>query len=139
MKFFDLGGLHVKPIQKLDTIEIFEITAESEGLGPGYHVHHKMEESFYVIEGAVLFTVSGCKQLIEEGGALSVLRDTLHRWETVGKKTKMLLIFTPAQNQLGYFTELETLYQQGFSWQESIFTLAHKFDNPPVDENSPKM
>ncbi len=127
-----IGGILIRPMQKQDSIEMFEINAKDEGLGPGYHVHHKMEESFYIMEGAVLFTVEGNEQILEKGGSLSVRRNTPHSWKTVGKNTKMLLIFTPAQNQLGYFTELEKLEQQGSSWKEGISILAQKYDNTPV-------
>lgn len=132
---FHIGGIHIQLIQKQDSIEIFEITAKEKGLGPGFHVHHKMEESFYVIEGAVLFTVDEHKQILEKGESLSVFRNIPHSWKTAEKNTKMLLIFTPAQNQLGYFTELERLHQQDASWKEAISILAHKFDNTPINDS----
>ena len=106
---FNIGGIHIRHIQKQDSIELFEIATKDKGLGPGYHVHHKMEENFYIIEGAVLFTTNQHKQILEKGESFSVLRGTPHSWKTAKEKTKMLLIFTPAQNQLCYFAELEKI------------------------------
>jgi quercetin dioxygenase-like cupin family protein len=133
---FNLGGIHIRNIQKQDSIEIFEVMTRNEGLGPGHHIHHKMEETFYIIEGSVLFTTNQHKQILEKGESFSVLRGTPHSWKTAKENTKMLLIFTPAQNQLGYFAELEKLYQQGSSWEEAIPILAHNFDNTPINEVS---
>jgi quercetin dioxygenase-like cupin family protein len=132
---FHIGGIHIRAMQKQDSIEIFEITAKDEGLGPGYHIHYKMEESFYIVEGAVLFTVHKSNQILEKGALLSIPRNTPHSWKSAQKNTKMLLIFTPSQNQVEYFTELETLYQQGRSWEEAIAMLAGSFDNTPINND----
>ncbi len=129
---FQIGGIQIRCLQSPSTLELFEMSAEKEELGPGLHVHQKMEESFYILSGKVLFTVGGRKTILQAGESLTVVRNTIHGWQTAEKSTKMLIFFTPAQGQLRYYAELEKLQNQGNSWGEAISVLAKSTDNTPV-------
>lgn len=129
---FKLGGIHIHCLQSQNNIEIFEMIAVEEGLGPGFHTHKNMEESFYLIQGKVIVKTENQEQLLKGGDFLKVMRNIAHSWKTAERNTKMLLIFSPSQNQLGYFTELEKLYSQNSSWEEAISLLSTNFDNTPV-------
>ncbi|MBS0623284.1 MAG: hypothetical protein JSS62_01525 [Verrucomicrobia bacterium] len=39
---FNVGGICIRPIQKQDTVEIFEMTSKNKELGPGHRVHHRL-------------------------------------------------------------------------------------------------
>ncbi len=129
---FNIGGIHIRSLARQKTIEIFEISADASH-GPGLHIHKNMEESFYILNGSVTFHINGKNHLLTKGECVSVPRNTPHSWKTAEANTKMLLIFTPSQNQIDYFAALERLNLQGSSWNEAISLLADTFDNIPIN------
>jgi hypothetical protein len=96
MKSFDIGEIRIRPLQCSGSIEMFEMTAAKERLGLGAHFHRHMEESFYAISG-------------------QIIRNSVHSWKTAMPNTKMLILFSPAQNQYQYFIELEKIRNHGSS------------------------
>ena len=136
MRIFHIGGIQIRPLQARETIELFEILAEDKGLGPGLHFHRNMEESFYVLAGKILFTLGESSVVVQEGESLSVERNLIHSWKTAEKNTKMLIFFTPAQNQTDYFAKLEKLQNRGISWEEALLLLSKTSDNTLVENLS---
>lgn len=135
MRTFHIGGIHITPLKVSDNLEMFEVFSEDKGLGPGLHFHKKMEESFYILEGKVTFTIDGKEKIAAKGEFFAVPKLIVHQWKIAEKRSKLLLLFAPSQNQIEYFTQLEKLQNQGDSWQEAITTLSAKFDNTPQPES----
>ena len=129
---FNIGGIQIRTLQASDSLELFEMFAECDGQGPGLHIHQKMEESFYILSGSIQFTIGKEKQILREGESLCVRRNTALGWQTASKNTKMLIFFTPAQNQLHYYAQLEKLQSVGNSWADAILHLSQTTDNTPV-------
>ncbi len=85
-------------ISQEDTEGTFAV-AEFRG-GEGFwtvpHVHERMEESFYVLEGGFVFTVGGREVEAKKGGFLMVPRGTPHLIRAEPGGGALLALFTPA-------------------------------------------
>lgn len=91
------------------TFELYELA-----LGPAtidYHVHMKMDETLYVVEGEIEFNVAGTKFLRPAGSVAFVPRGLHHGFKNLGPaKARVMILFTPSGNQHEYFRELERLF-----------------------------
>ncbi|MDR3635429.1 MAG: cupin domain-containing protein [Isosphaeraceae bacterium] len=89
--------------------ELYELS-----LGPAtidYHVHHTMDETLTVLEVGIEFTVAGKTLLRPAGSVAFVPRGVHHGFTNPGPDTaRVLILFTPAQNQHEYFRVLERLF-----------------------------
>jgi steroid delta-isomerase-like uncharacterized protein len=70
-------------------------------VGPGfaspYHVHHREDESFYILDGEVAFVIDGKWQRVGPGTFVFGPREIPHGFKVVGDKpAQMLLQATPA-------------------------------------------
>ena len=66
------------------------------GFGSPYHVHHREDESFYVIEGEVAFVVDGQWHYAGPGTFVHGPRDIPHGFAVIGTRpARMLLLATP--------------------------------------------
>ncbi|HXF28798.1 MAG TPA: cupin domain-containing protein [Chlamydiales bacterium] len=135
---FEILGIHIRilanGVQTSKKYEMFEITAEKVGLGPGLHFHRQMQELFYIVSGQVVFTIDNKKIVAKSGDHLIVPKGVHHGWNTYGNDPiKMIITFSPAKNQIGYYQGLEALSRSGRSWHEAIIPLSEQFDNFPVD------
>jgi quercetin dioxygenase-like cupin family protein len=76
-------------------------------MGPAtidYHVHRKMDETLYVLEGEIEFIVSGEKFTRPAGSVAFVPRGAHHGFTNHGPaRARVLLLFSPAGNQHEYF------------------------------------
>lgn len=86
----DTGGGHT----------LVEITAES-GYETPLHIHHREDESFWMIDGSAEFTVGD--QTIEAGPGAYLFgpKDVAHMWKAGANGARMLYLFAP-----GGFEEL---------------------------------
>ena len=74
----------------------FELIAEPNHFGAPEHVHHAVDEFFYVLEGAFRFKVGDEQVIAEAGSFLFVPRETHHTWCNAAKVTsRMLLTYIP--------------------------------------------
>jgi quercetin dioxygenase-like cupin family protein len=81
------------------------------GGGPPLHIHHREEESFYVLEGTLEITLGEKKFNATTGGFIQIPRGLVHRFQNVGSTTaRMLLFFSPAGMEK-YFEEVLDLVQ----------------------------
>lgn len=92
-----LGGLAVIKVTAAETggqMSIIEIT-EPPGAEAPLHVHHREDESFWIIEGSATFEVGD--QIIEAwaGDYLFGPRNIPHRYTVGSKGCRMLYIMTP--------------------------------------------
>ncbi len=66
------------------------------GFASPYHMHHREDESFYVVKGEIAFVIDGKWQRVGPGAFLFGPRDIPHGFKVVGDKpAQMLLQATP--------------------------------------------
>lgn len=76
-------------------ISVFEMTVSSRS-GPPLHVHHREDETYYIMSGEFLFEVGGRKHSLLQGATIFAPRDIPHRWANVATAdSKMILVCTP--------------------------------------------
>lgn len=64
--------------------------------GPPLHVHPGSDETFVVLEGALLLHVQGKTHTVEAGGSMFVPRGTVHTFATgTGRAARFVVIHTP--------------------------------------------
>ena len=81
------------------------------GAGPPRHIHHRNEEQFYILEGAV--TILAGEQTINavKGDLVHVPRGTVHSFQNPGRApARMLVTYSPAG--------IEKLFEQAFAPDE---------------------
>ena len=67
------------------------------GGGPPLHIHHREEESFYVLEGVLDITLGEKKVKATTGDFVQIPRGTIHAFLNAGSTiARMLLFFSPA-------------------------------------------
>jgi quercetin dioxygenase-like cupin family protein len=104
--FGELVTCKVTSDQTGGAYSLFEVTTRP-GTGPPPHVHHREDESFYVLEGEYEFLVDGRTFKVEAGSLLYVPRGALHAHKNVGKGVgRMLLTQTPGGLYERFFEEI---------------------------------
>jgi quercetin dioxygenase-like cupin family protein len=88
---------------------------------PPPHIHHREEETFYVLEGEVTFSVGGQTIKATPGTMVFLPRDVVHSFVIDSEQLRILILLTPAGFE-GLFKE--------FSVPASAMTL------PPAEEPS---
>jgi quercetin dioxygenase-like cupin family protein len=88
---------------------------------PPPHIHHREEETFYVLEGEVTFSVGGQTIKATPGTMVFLPRDVVHSFVIDSEQLRILILLTPAGFE-GWFKE--------FSVPASAMTL------PPAEEPS---
>lgn len=74
---------------------IMEALVPPEG-GPPPHIHHREQESFYVLEGAIDIQMGGKIVQATSGDFVHIPCGTVHSFRNTGSDTaRMLLIFSP--------------------------------------------
>jgi len=67
------------------------------GGGPPLHIHHREEESLYLLEGVLDITLGKKKVKATTGDFVQIPRGTVHAFVNAGNTTaRMLLFFSPA-------------------------------------------
>ena len=73
---------------------------------PPLHIHHREDESFYLLEGTLEITLGEKKINAATGDFVQIPRQTVHRFQNVGSMAaRMLLFFSPAGMEK-YFEEV---------------------------------
>ena len=111
---FQLGPLTlvnlVSPDQSGGAFEMYELSA-----GPAtvdYHIHRRMDETIYVVEGEIEFTVASEKFLRPAGSVAFIPHGVHHGFSILGPATaKVVIVFTPHGNQQEYFRAAQALLQ----------------------------
>ena len=86
---------------------------------PPPHIHHREEETFYVLEGEMTFSVGGKTIKATPGTMVCLPRDVVHSFVIDSEQLRALILLTPAGFE-GWFKE--------FSVPAQAMTL------PPADE-----
>lgn len=91
-----LGSLTTIKATAADTAGQFTLVEVLEGEGEApLHVHHREDETFWVLEGEVEFEVAGEKFEAGPGSVIFGPRDVPHRYTVKRGPARMLFLFTP--------------------------------------------
>ena len=71
---------------------------------PPPHIHHREEETFYVLEGEMTFSVGGKTIKATPGTMVCLPRDVAHSFVIDSEQVRMLILLTPAGFE-GWFKE----------------------------------
>jgi quercetin dioxygenase-like cupin family protein len=81
--------------------------------GPPPHAHHGEEETFFLLQGHMVFTVGGEAYDAHPGSAIYVPRNVAHSYQNVGEgPAKMLFMYSPAGME-AMFPEIGKLGSRG--------------------------
>src|SRR5438552_907045 len=92
--FWMLGDLYTIKVEDADTggkYAAVEATVAPQN-GPPPHIHHREDESFYVLEGELSFLVGDRTILARAGSYVYVPQGMLHTFKNVGMKAAKLLV-----------------------------------------------
>jgi quercetin dioxygenase-like cupin family protein len=103
----------------------------AEGAWTVPHVHERMEESFYVLEGSFVFTIGGREVEAKQGAFLMVPRGTPHVMRAGPGGGALLTLFTPAGLEK-MFTELGRLPATSITDPKVRAEIAKRHDSVPV-------
>jgi mannose-6-phosphate isomerase-like protein (cupin superfamily) len=90
------------------TFSLFETVTPPQA-GPPPHVHHREDESFYILEGQFEFTIGDRKIAAEPGTFLFAPRDLPHWFRNVGNTPGKLLITVHPAGLEHFFAEFSEL------------------------------
>jgi quercetin dioxygenase-like cupin family protein len=111
--------------------ELYELALGSATID--YHVHMKMDETLYVVEGEIEFNVTGNKFLRPAGSVAFVPRGVHHGFTNHGPApARVMILFTPSGNQHEYFRELERLFAAPSLDTEALQALQKRYDQELV-------
>jgi quercetin dioxygenase-like cupin family protein len=92
------------------------------GFASPYHVHHREDESFYVIEGEVAFILDGAWKRVGPGAFVYGPREIPHGFKVVGDaQARILILCTPG----------------GF--ENFVLEMARPLDEAPAPPDMPKL
>jgi mannose-6-phosphate isomerase-like protein (cupin superfamily) len=129
----DLIGATVTfiPMGGASSYSLIEWEARVGAVSPPVHVHHKTDESFYVMSGTFVFLLDGVETLETAGAHVVVPMGSEHTfWNAGGKPAKCLVIISPPGFE-AYFRELATLLATAESEEDQIearVRLSAKYD-----------
>ena len=114
---------------------LFEYILQPETDGPSPHIHKKMTEIFYVVEGELELVLGQEKILAAAGTLMSVPENTPHGFSNKSQQpAKFLIMFCPADSREQYFIGLAELRKNGRQpSREELLELMQRFDQYPAD------
>jgi len=106
----------------------------AQGFNTGDHVHSRIEEIFYVVEGAVQIRVADRLLQAKAGDFVLVPPGVAHGFASAGEEpAKMVLVISPAGVHEKYFEELaELLAQPGAPDPDALARIRERFDTKQV-------
>jgi len=118
------------------TQAVFEDIVEP-GVGPGRHIHHHQDETFFFLEGRFDVEVAGVLYHMEPGDIAFVPRGTIHAFKNVGESPgRLRYIFSPALTIEEMFREFYAALQGGALDPDSMASIAlqhgQEFVGPPL-------
>jgi len=80
--------------------------------GPGLHVHEEADEQFYVIDGALTYTIANHTFQASTGDLVFIPRKTVHSIKNGDVPSRLLATFTPGDNIEQGFLSAGTLIDE---------------------------
>lgn len=115
---------------------IFEDLVEP-GVGPGRHIHHHQDETFFFLEGEFIAEIAGKLHEFKPGDVAFIPRGTVHAFKNVGKtRGRLRYIFSPAQTIEEMFREFYSAMEKRELTMEKMAEISAKheqeFVGPPL-------
>lgn len=115
---------------------VFEDIVEP-GIGPGRHIHHEQDETFFFLEGTFDVEVAGTLHRMQPGDVAYVPRGTVHAFKNVGDtQGRIRYVFSPALTVEEMFRSFYAALQEGDLSAEVMSEIALKhgqtFVGPPL-------
>lgn len=119
------------------TLAIFEDVVEP-GVGPGRHIHHHQDETFFFLEGDFIAEVEGKLYKFKPGDVAFIPRGTVHAFKNAGKTPgRLQYVFTPAQSIEQMFRDFYEAMNDGSLSPERMAEISanhgQEFVGPPLD------
>ena len=113
---------------------VFEFTMEPGANGASPHIHRKLTEIFYVVEGEVELMAGNQKTLGRPGSLLLVPPGQVHGFSnSATQRSTLLILFCPADKREGYFEGMAELTRDGRQpTREELLDLMRRYDQEPV-------
>ncbi|NJB84352.1 mannose-6-phosphate isomerase-like protein (cupin superfamily) [Lewinella marina] len=117
-------------------LAIFEDIVEP-GVGPGRHIHHEQDETFFFLEGQFIAEVAGERFEFSPGDVAFIPRGTVHAFKNIGDTPgRLRYIFSPALSIEAMFRAFFAAHEAGTLSMESMadISLLHgqEFVGPPL-------
>jgi len=124
-----LGDLVTVKIHGRDTGGVFSQieTSCAPQVGPPLHIHHREEESFFVIEGEFEFVCGDLRTTGGPGTVAHLPRGVAHRFKNIGASTGRLLITISPAGVEDFFAEVGALTPEQQSDLPKIVALAARY------------
>ena len=115
---------------------IFEDIVES-GVGPGRHIHHHQDETFFFLEGIFDVEVGGKLYQMKPGDVAFIPKGTIHAFKNAGENQgRLRYIFSPALTIEEMFREFYKALNAGELSEKIMSEIALKhgqeFVGPPL-------
>lgn len=109
---------------------LFEYDMEPGVEGARPHIHKKLVEAFYVVDGEIEILLGRRKMKALPGTFMLVPENTPHGFSNLGKHcSKLLILFGPADTREKYFEGMAKLTKDGrVPSQEELVELMLRFD-----------
>ena len=92
---------------------VFELTLPPGANVPPPHSHRDNEEFFYVVEGAVTYSVDAETRELTPGEWMSTPRGSVHGFRNVGSQTARAIVMLSPDIGAQYFREVATVVNAG--------------------------
>jgi len=103
---------------------VFEDIVEP-GVGPGRHIHHQQDETFFFLEGRFDVEVGGVLHHMQPGDVAFVPRGTVHAFKNVGEaRGRLRYVFSPALSIEEMFRAFYASLEAGGLDAESMAAIA---------------
>ncbi|SLN27599.1 DNA-binding transcriptional repressor PuuR [Falsiruegeria litorea R37] len=118
------------------TMEVFEDIVHP-GVGPGRHIHHQQDETFFFLEGEFDVEIDGQLHRMSPGDVAFVPRGTVHAFKNVGDTPgRLRYIFSPALQVEAMFRAFHTALQAEALTPDEMARIAEahcqEFVGPPL-------
>ena len=121
----DPVDLKLSSIDTGGALAVWESLVPSKG-GPSYHVHHDVDEWFFVIDGEYVFKLGDDLLDVHPGDSVFVRRGQPHTWSHRGAGTgRVLFLVNPAGLLESFFRESATLTRRLTLEEAQRFFEAH--------------
>ncbi len=115
---------------------IFEDIVEP-GVGPGRHIHHHQDETFFFLEGEFVADVGGIVHECLPGDVVFIPKGTMHAFKNISSsRGRLRYVFSPASTIEEMFREFYLQLQNGNLSQEMMTEISAKhgqeFVGPPL-------
>ena len=117
------------------TVAVFEDLVQP-GVGPGRHIHHGQDETFFFLEGSFDVEIAGVRHHMRPGDVAFVPRGTVHAFSNVGDTAgRLRYVFSPALKMEEMFRAFHAAVPDGLT-EDTMAGIAldhgQEFVGPPI-------